>query len=146
MMSNVVFDIKTFSNLLDDSKGFIGKPVPLTPTLLGWAILNQHFSRDHGSKTTNAKFLEKRLCSRPCFYGSREWANVVLKLAIRELKNEKRVLSARQLEIYYILGELKKYGFRWQVARLRNHINLAIKQGRFTARRADPLKGGGGLS
>jgi hypothetical protein len=27
------------------SKGFIGKSVPCTPTLLGWAILNQHYSK-----------------------------------------------------------------------------------------------------
>lgn len=72
-------------------------------------------------------------------YGGKEWANIILKLAIQELKNSDRVLSARQLEIYYFLDELKSYGWNWQVERLRNHINLAIKQGRFTARRADSL-------
>lgn len=76
------------------------------------------------------------------------WANQVLKIAIAELKNTDRVLSARQLEIFYYLHELEAYGYRWQVARLRNHINLAIKQGRFTAERseADPLNEVGGLS
>jgi hypothetical protein len=80
------------------------------------------------------------------YYGSREWANSVLRLAIQELKNTDRVLSARQLEVYYFLGELERLGFKWQVARLRNHINLAVKQGRFTSRRLDPLKDVGGLS
>jgi hypothetical protein len=73
------------------------------------------------------------------FYGSKDWANQVLKLAIQEVNNSDRVLSARQLEVYYFLGELKSYGWNWQVERLRNHINLAIKQGRFTSRRLDSL-------
>jgi hypothetical protein len=73
-------------------------------------------------------------------YGSKEWANSVLRIAIHELKNTDRVLAARQLEIYYFLGELERFGFKWQVARLRNHIHLAVKQGRFTAsREADSL-------
>jgi hypothetical protein len=72
------------------------------------------------------------------------WANAVLKIAINDLKDVQRVLSARQLEIYYILHELQYHGFSWQVARLRNHIHLAIKTGRFTARSADPLKVAGG--
>ena len=70
-------------------------------------------------------------------YGSKGWANIVLKLAIADLNDTDRVLSSRQLEIFYFLGELERFGWRWQSARLRNHINLAIKQGRFTARRAD---------
>lgn len=80
------------------------------------------------------------------YYGSKEWANNVLKLAIAEVKNSKRVLSARQLEVFYFLDELKKYGWSWQVARLRNHINLGVKQGVFTTRRVDPSKREGELS
>ena len=80
------------------------------------------------------------------YYGSKDWANSVLRIAIGELKNKDRVLSARQLEIFYFLGELEAYGFVWQAKRLRNHIHLAIKKGMFTAERseADPLKVGGG--
>jgi len=80
------------------------------------------------------------------YYGSKDWANSILRLAIAELKNENRVLFARQQEIFYFLHELEVYGYWWQVARLRNHINLAIKQGRFTARRADHFSHVGGLS
>lgn len=85
-------------------------------------------------------------------YGSKGWANIVLKLAIEELKNTDRVLSARQLEIFYFLGELERFGWRWQSARLRNHINLAIKQGRFSSSsftasaEADPIDHAGGDS
>lgn len=79
-------------------------------------------------------------------YGSKDWANSVLRLAIQELKNIDRVLSARQLEIYYFLHELERLGFKWQVARLRNHINLAVKEGRFTSRRLDPSIKVGGAS
>ena len=71
------------------------------------------------------------------YYGSKEWANSVLRLAIQELKNSARVLSARQLEIYYFLGELEAYGWIWQAKRLRNHIHLAIKKGTFTAERSE---------
>jgi len=67
------------------------------------------------------------------WYGSREWANSVLRLAIQELKNKGRVLSARQLEVFYCLEVLEEAGFVWQVKRLRNHIHLAIKKGIFTA-------------
>lgn len=80
------------------------------------------------------------------YYGSKAWANSVLKLAIKELKNKDRILSARQLEVFYFVGELKKYGWSWQVDRLRNQINLAIKNGTFTTRRVDPSKRERGLS
>ena len=73
------------------------------------------------------------------YYGSRAWANAVLRLAIAELKNTDRVLSARQLEVFHYLHELESHGYWWQSARLRNHINLAVKKGRFTARSADSL-------
>jgi hypothetical protein len=80
------------------------------------------------------------------YYGSKDWANSVLKIAIAEVKNSQRVLSARQLEVFYFLDELRKYGWSWQVARLRNQINLAVKNGSFTSRRLDPLKREGELS
>jgi hypothetical protein len=47
------------------------------------------------------------------------------------------VLEARQLEVFYFLGELERFGYRWQVARLRNQIHLAIKKGTFTAERSE---------
>jgi len=82
------------------------------------------------------------------YYGSREWANSVLRLAIQELKNKDRVLSARQLEVFYFLGELESYGFVWQARRLRNHVHLAIKKGflQSLGREIDPPKKGVGGS
>lgn len=73
------------------------------------------------------------------YYGSKDWANAVLRLTIQELKNTDRVLSARQIEIFHFLHELEKCGYWWQVVRLRNHIHLAIKQDRFrfTAERSE---------
>jgi hypothetical protein len=84
--------------------------------------------------------------SEGSFYGSKAWANWVLRCAISILKNESRDLASRQVEIYYWLFCLECEGFDWQARRLRNHINLAVKKGSFTARRADPIKGAGGLS
>jgi len=47
MTSKAVCEIKVFHA----SKGFIGKSVPCTPTMVGWAVLNQYFSRcDLGSQ------------------------------------------------------------------------------------------------
>ena len=66
------------------------------------------------------------------YYGSVKWANDALRLSIQELKNTDRVLFARQQEIFHFLHELESFGYWWQVARLRNHIHLAIKQGRFS--------------
>jgi hypothetical protein len=73
------------------------------------------------------------------YYGSKDWANAVLRLTIQELKNTDRVISARQIEIFHFLHELESFGYWWQVARLRNHIHLAIKQDRFrfTAERSE---------
>ena len=100
----------------------------------------------------------KKLCSfeadtlsssvkNPSGYGEKAWANAVLREAIEELYNSNRVLSARNLEVFYFLGELERFGFKWQVARLRNHINLAVKRGRFTiSKEIDPKEVVGGLS
>jgi hypothetical protein len=100
----------------------------------------------------------KKLCSfeaktlpfssiNPSLYGQKAWANDVLREAIRELNNVDRVLSARSLEVFYFLGELERHGFKWQVTRLRNHINLAIKKGRFTiSKEINPIEEMGGSS
>ena len=82
------------------------------------------------------------------YYGSQDWANWVLVHCIEELHNVDRVLSARQIEVFYFLKELASYGYWWQVARLRNHIHLAIKQGHFTLEQSesDLLIEKGGIS
>jgi len=67
------------------------------------------------------------------YYGSKEWANFVLVSCIEELNNVERNLSARRTEVFYYLRELEFHNYWWQVARLRNHIHLAIKKGTFTA-------------
>ena len=85
----------------------------------------------------------------PLYYGSKNWANHILVYCIEELNHVERNLSARRIEVFYFLRELEFYGWKWQADRLRNHINLAIKRGRFTLERSesDPInKGKGGLS
>ena len=84
----------------------------------------------------------------PLFYGSKNWSNHILMHCIEELNHVERDLSARRIEVFHFLKELEFYGWKWQADRLRNHINLAIKQGRFTLERSesDPIKGRGGLS
>lgn len=63
---------------------------------------------------------------------SSSWANVLLRIAIAELKNTDRVLSARRFEVIAILNMFKENGFWWQERRLRNQINLAIKKKQFS--------------
>jgi hypothetical protein len=66
------------------------------------------------------------------YVGSSQWANQVLRIAIHEINNVSRDLHARRLEVHYWLSELVDYGFKWHESRLRNHVNLAIKKGRFS--------------
>jgi hypothetical protein len=78
------------------------------------------------------------------WYGSKSWANWVLKVAIHEINNVDRDLSARRIEVHHILKELDEKGFKWQAARLRNHINLAAKKRIFSF--TDPPAGGSDIS
>jgi len=63
---------------------------------------------------------------------SSSWVNELLRIAIAELKNTDRVLSARRFEVIAILNVFREHGFWWQEARLRNQINLAIKKKQFS--------------
>lgn len=77
------------------------------------------------------------------WYGSKGWANAVLRWGIRETKNVDRVESARLAEILYFIKVLSKNGFEWQSCRLRNHYHLALKKGYFTSPQGDdPIKVG----
>ena len=79
------------------------------------------------------------------YYGSHDWANWVLVHCIEELNRVDRDLSARRIEVFCFIEDLELYGWKWQADRVRNHINLAIKRGRFTLERSesDPSKRGG---
>ena len=86
------------------------------------------------------------------WYGSKAWANWILKNGIKELKNKGRPESARLLEVIYYLKALTAEGFDWQAERLRNHWHLAIKNGFLSfegclqAEGLTPLEKGGGDS
>ena len=75
------------------------------------------------------------------FYGSKKWANTLLKIGIHQCNNEGRVKSARLQEIFFIMRSLSEYGYEWQARILESQYFFAIKRGRFTARgaRADSL-------
>lgn len=73
----------------------------------------------------------KTLPSYP-IYGSKTWANVLLGIAIDDLKNTERVLSSRRLLVVAILNLFKENGLWWQEVRLHNQINLAIKKNQFS--------------
>ena len=77
-----------------------------------------------------------------CEFGSREWANSLLRLGIAVCNNVDRVEGSRLQELFYIMRVLSEYGFEWQARRLRNQYHLALSRGRFTARvaRADSRK------
>lgn len=70
------------------------------------------------------------------YYGSKTWANELLRLGIAECKNVERVKFARLQEIFYCMRELSENGYEWQARRLRNHYHLALKKGCFTDERA----------
>jgi len=93
---------------------------------------------DYVSSELN-KFSESNL-----YLGSVQWANCVLRISIHEVNNVHRDLSARRVEVHYWLSELVDYGFTWHVSRLRNHLNLAVKNGRFSF--AGPSSLGGSSS
>ena len=52
-------------------------------------------------------------------YGSKEWANEILKIGIKECKNIGRVGWARYYEILYYIRLLNNNGFWWQSRCLR---------------------------
>ena len=78
------------------------------------------------------------------WFGSREWANELLKRGIKELQNEKRARIGVFVEVNYYLWLLEEYGFWWQLARLRNWIHkysssfYAAVGGEAAAAAADP--------
>jgi hypothetical protein len=71
------------------------------------------------------------------FYGSKSWANFILKLGIAECNNINRVGFARLQEIFYYMRILSEAGFEWQSQRLRNHYHLAVQRGRFTVEQGE---------
>lgn len=54
------------------------------------------------------------------WYGSKAWADLVLRLEIAECRNEGRVRSARLLEINYFIRELGDQGWSWHSKILRS--------------------------
>ena len=71
------------------------------------------------------------------FYGSKDWANSLLKIGIQACNENHRVESSRFQEIFYCMRILSEHGYEWQARRLRNHYHLAVKRGRFTAERSE---------
>jgi hypothetical protein len=53
----------------------------------------------------------------------KNWANELLSSGVVELKNSKRVLSARLMEVRYYIRRLEEEGFWWQSERLKNHLH-----------------------
>lgn len=47
-------------------------------------------------------------------YGSKAWANKLLKDGIRELRDSKRARAGRIVEALFYLGLLREEGFWWQ--------------------------------
>ena len=56
-------------------------------------------------------------------YGSKDWANWLLKEAIKTLQNKERPAGARLLEVLCFLDDLKEAGYWWQAERLQNHLH-----------------------
>jgi len=57
-------------------------------------------------------------------FGSKAWANKLLRDGIKELKNTNRACSGRFCEVIVYIGLLLEHGYWWQATRLRNHLYL----------------------
>ena len=79
------------------------------------------------------------------YYGSRAWANYILKLGIAECQNHEREPSSRRQEIFYYLDVLLNAGWEWQAKILRHWINRYADSLQLS-KRADPIDEVGGLS
>lgn len=53
---------------------------------------------------------------------SKEWANNILRMGIRELKNKDRDKKARFLEVFTFIHYLLEEGFWWQAKVLRSQL------------------------
>ena len=65
----------------------------------------------------------RRLSSEKTYFGSKEWANELLRRGIIELRNENRARIGVFVEVNYYLWLLEEYGFWWQRARLLNWVH-----------------------
>jgi len=99
---------------------------------------NEHL--DHGSwsrsklsidKESNKSFSEY-VDGELLSYGSKSWANQILRQGIQECKNRDRDRASRLQLIAYYLRVLQENGFWWQYERLRNQVYLGYKKGLFT--------------
>jgi hypothetical protein len=94
---------------------------------------------------------EARVFSRdkPVYYGSKEWANSVLRIGIADCRDLDRDRGSCSQEIMYCMKILSEAGYVWQVGILRYHYHLRLRNLRVLqrAKRADPINEGmGGLS
>jgi hypothetical protein len=58
------------------------------------------------------------------YYGSKEWANWILRVCIKELQNSGRPAGSRVCEVLIHLENLKEAGFWWQADRVQNWLNF----------------------
>lgn len=75
-------------------------------------------------------------------FGSREWANELLRSTIREIKNSDRSRSGRFVETLAIIHLLLDQGYWWQATRLKNWLYRCWSD--LQPRRADPRERRGG--
>jgi hypothetical protein len=67
----------------------------------------------------------QELSSRfPPVYGSKDWANYLLKEGIRTLQDKQREPGSRALEVLCQIDLLRSRGFWWQADRLQNWLHL----------------------
>lgn len=77
----------------------------------------------------------------PRQFGSKDWANELLRSGIKELKNENRAKSGRFCEVIAYIHLLLEAGCWWQAARLRNHLYRNWES--LQPRKADPRESEG---
>ena len=82
---------------------------------------------------------------KSCVYGSKEWANDLLRWFLRDILYKKTWVFHPYNKIivaYDVIDQLESRGFPWQAERVRNHLhrwmkNISCKRARMRA--LDPL-------
>jgi len=83
------------------------------------------------------------LLEKSCVFGSKEWANDLLRWFLREILYKKTWVHHPYNKIivaYDVIDQFESRGFVWQAERVRNHLHRWMKNISCTRARArDPL-------
>lgn len=80
--------------------------------------------------------------SRAPVFGSKAWANALLRIGIKDLQDMERPSGSVQAEVLYQIGLLYEKGYWWQAKVLRSHYHRYLYRLRPQGRPMTEGKGG----